>query len=155
LANHLSRLTLVAFVFIPLNFATSFFGMNVQQLGTGSMHIGFFFLTAALAGGLGILLSTIIKPLQVRISRARQDVASSEYMELEEVSKRDILRRSKVGHKLINAMTLTDDDGNTRFEGPPEFRAVFTSWCIFKLQHLWGMIRRIKVTPQGDDDHVH
>ena len=43
-------LTLVAFVFIPLNFATSFFGMNVQQLGTGSVHIGFSFLAAALAG---------------------------------------------------------------------------------------------------------
>lgn len=155
MANHLSRLTLVAFLFIPLNFATSFFGMNVQQLGTGSIHIGFFFLTAALAGGLGILLSTSIQPLQRRIVRARQDIASNEYMELEEVSKRDILRRSKVGHKLINAMTLTDDDGNALFEGPPEFQVVFMSWCTFELQHLWGRIRRIKVTPQGDDDNIH
>ena len=77
---HCGRLTLVAFVFIPLNFATSLFGMNVKQFGTGSTNIGFFFLTAALAGTVGILLSLGIKPIERKISRAKKLFASREYI---------------------------------------------------------------------------
>ena len=56
------RLTLVAFIFIPLSFTTSFFGMNIEQLGTGTTHIKFFFLLAILAGGIALLLSLCLKP---------------------------------------------------------------------------------------------
>ena len=59
-------------MFIPLSFATSFFGMNIDQLGSGGVHIGYFFLLAALAGGLSFALSTTLKPLEAAWDRARR-----------------------------------------------------------------------------------
>ena len=35
LTERLGKLTFLAFVFVPLSFTTSFFGMNVQELGAG------------------------------------------------------------------------------------------------------------------------
>ena len=93
----LHRLTLVAFVFIPLNFATSFFGMNVQQLGTGRIHIGFSFLTAVLAGGLGVVLSTAVKPVDRALLSARERIARDNCMDLKWVQRRDVLRHSALG----------------------------------------------------------
>ena len=66
------RLTLVASVFIPLNFATSFCGMNIEQLGTGRLHIGYFFLLAILAGGLYLILSGSLRPLEALWMKARR-----------------------------------------------------------------------------------
>jgi hypothetical protein len=38
-ARRVARLTFIAFVFVPLSFTTSLFGMNVSQLGTGHVSI--------------------------------------------------------------------------------------------------------------------
>ena len=38
-----AKLTRLAFVFIPLSFTTSLFGMNVKQFGTGTVPIGLWF----------------------------------------------------------------------------------------------------------------
>jgi hypothetical protein len=38
-AGIVKRLTSIAFVYIPLSFTTSFFGMNIRQLGSGAMPI--------------------------------------------------------------------------------------------------------------------
>lgn len=38
-ARRVARLTFIAFVFVPLSFTTSLFGMNVAQLGTGDVSI--------------------------------------------------------------------------------------------------------------------
>ena len=126
--------------------------MNLQQLGTGSIHIGFFFLVAALAGGLAILLSTSIKPLERLILRARERVARKSHMDLEWISRRDILRYSNVGQRIINAMTITDDYGEPVFDAFG-FRAVFKTWCSYNLRKLWAARRRIKATPQTDQDN--
>ena len=123
--------------------------MNLQQFGT---HIGFFLLTAALAGGLGILLSIGIKPLERSVLLARENVARRTYMDLGGVSKRDILRYSKAGSKTINAMTVTDDDGGALFDDPHEFHAVFKSWCSFKLHRLWALCTRSKRAPHDNQD---
>ena len=89
------RLTLVAFVFIPLNFATSFFGMNFHQLGTGSLNLGWFFLLAALAGILSFVLSVSIRPLDGLWQRARQHHADMEIIydkdAIKKITKRQIL----------------------------------------------------------------
>ncbi|KAI9722405.1 MAG: hypothetical protein M1828_004772 [Chrysothrix sp. TS-e1954] len=45
-ANSVRKVTLVAFIFIPLSFVTSFFGMNVDILGTGDVPIRYFFIVA-------------------------------------------------------------------------------------------------------------
>lgn len=47
---------MVAFVFIPLSFTSSFFGMNIRELETGSLSIGYFFLLAILSGALCVVL---------------------------------------------------------------------------------------------------
>ena len=60
-SESIGRLTLVAFVFIPLNFATAFFGMNLRQLGTGSTSAGYFFLGALVAFGAAGLLGWGVK----------------------------------------------------------------------------------------------
>ena len=95
-----SRLTLVAFIFIPLNFATSFFGMNVEQLGTGSMNIGYFFLAATLIGGFAALLSFLVKPLEHRLQRRRREIADQLGEDVGVIQKREILRQSKLGRRL-------------------------------------------------------
>lgn len=136
----LHRLTLVAFVFIPLNFATSFFGMNIQQLGTGSIHIGFFFLTAILAGGLGVLLATSVKPVERALLRERTRIAGDWYVDVEYVQRREILRQSKMGQRVINAMTVTDSDGNAVFGDDHGFRTVVIHWCQFHIQRLWAVV---------------
>ena len=73
------RLTLVASVFIPLNFATSFCGMNIEQLGTGRLHIGYFFLLAVLAGGLCLILSGSVRPLEALWMEARRQHVLREF----------------------------------------------------------------------------
>ena len=54
-----ARLTVVAFVYIPLNFATSFFGMNLRELGT-PISMQWFSALAVIAGTLtcGIVMFT-------------------------------------------------------------------------------------------------
>lgn len=47
-----ARLTKLAFIFIPLSFVTSFFGMNVRQFGNGNIDLWIFFATAAALIGL-------------------------------------------------------------------------------------------------------
>ncbi|MCJ1279090.1 hypothetical protein MMC21_006912 [Puttea exsequens] len=87
-------LTFVAFVFIRLNFATSFLGMNVPQLGTGATHIGFFFLTTSLVGGIGFLLSTSVKSLEQTVSDVKTRVYDKNFpvfLNREAVHKRDIV----------------------------------------------------------------
>ena len=73
------RLTLVASVFIPLNFATSFCGMNIEQLGTGRLHIGYFFLLAVLAGGSCLILSGSLQPLEALWMEARRQHVLREF----------------------------------------------------------------------------
>ena len=46
-SESVGRLTMLAFVFIPLSFMTSFFGMNVVEFGTGSIRIWVFIVSAA------------------------------------------------------------------------------------------------------------
>lgn len=48
-------LTRLAFIFIPLNFTTSFFGMNVSLFGSGDLKIWIFFATAGVIGFLASL----------------------------------------------------------------------------------------------------
>ena len=66
-----SRITLVGIVFIPLSFATSFFGMNFAQFGAGVLHIGYFFPVAGLSGLVAFLLAASIKTSQRFWLRAR------------------------------------------------------------------------------------
>ncbi|MCJ1427623.1 hypothetical protein MMC29_005526 [Sticta canariensis] len=87
-------LTLVAFVFIPLSFSSSFFGMNIQQLGTGSIHLGYFFLLSVLAGGLAYTLTAAVKPVEGAWHRARQRFAAREWQDeiaVDSVTKSDII----------------------------------------------------------------
>lgn len=55
-AKRVSKLTFLAFIFVPLSFTTSFFGMNVKELGASSASIWwwivFSFPVCALAVGL-------------------------------------------------------------------------------------------------------
>lgn len=54
------RLTIIAFIFIPLSFATSFFGMNFRQFGTSQLNIGWFFLLAGVIGALSYLVAAFL-----------------------------------------------------------------------------------------------
>jgi len=45
-AISVARLTKLAFIFIPLNFVTSFYGMNMKQFGSGNLSLWIFFATA-------------------------------------------------------------------------------------------------------------
>jgi hypothetical protein len=70
-SSYLDRFTLVGIVFIPLSFATSFFGMNLEQLGTGTLHIGYFVLLAVLSGLVAWLLAASIGAAERMWGRAQ------------------------------------------------------------------------------------
>ncbi|KAM3428746.1 hypothetical protein MY4824_008657 [Beauveria thailandica] len=78
-ADAVRRITIVGIVFIPLSFATSFFGMNFEQLGAGTLHIGFFFLLAAIAGLAAWALAASIEPTERLWTRARNRLGEREY----------------------------------------------------------------------------
>ncbi len=128
--------------------------MNVQQLGTGSIHIGFFFLTAILAGGLGVLLATSVKPVERALLRERTRIAGDLRMDVEHVQRRDILRQSKMGRRVINAMTVTDSDGNALFGDDQRFRTVVMHWCQFHVQRLWAVVGGLMRKFSGDRGNV-
>ena len=52
--------------------------MNIQQLGTGGVHLGYFFLLAVLAGGLAYILTAAVKPFEAAWLRSRQRYAAQE-----------------------------------------------------------------------------
>lgn len=119
------RLTLIAFIFIPLNFATSFFGMKVQQLGTGSTNIGYFFLAAVSAGRFAILLSSIVKPLEHRLQHRRKETADDLFEDVEMIQNREILRQSSSERDREQRWLLVDlmETPGMSFERPgPKFR---------------------------------
>jgi CorA-like Mg2+ transporter protein len=55
-AEEVTKLTRLAFIFIPLSFLCSFFGMNFKQLGTGTLSIWIWFATSAPAVIMALLL---------------------------------------------------------------------------------------------------
>ena len=50
LALTVNRLTKLAFIFIPLSFTASFFGMNIAEWGQGTIALRTFFITAVVIG---------------------------------------------------------------------------------------------------------
>ncbi|KAL9600512.1 MAG: hypothetical protein Q9219_003163 [cf. Caloplaca sp. 3 TL-2023] len=114
-ADAVRRLTLIALIFIPLNFATSFFGMNVQQLQTGSTHIGYFVLTALLTEGLAVLLSC-----EQRSQKRKQSILQASGLNTS-TQKRDHLRFSRLGNKTMGA--IAGDEDPVSSDG---FRAAFS-----------------------------
>ena len=63
-AISVKRLTQLAFVFIPLSFVTSVFGMNVQEISGTGVKIWIFVVTAFIVGGSSIVFWRLIKPVQ-------------------------------------------------------------------------------------------
>jgi hypothetical protein len=57
------RLTIAAFVFIPMNFATSFFGMNMKQL-KNDIELGYFFLLAGISCLVAWIIAATVKRCQ-------------------------------------------------------------------------------------------
>ena len=49
--------------------------MNVKQLGTGTIHLGYFFLFTAFGGFLVYILSTAVKPIEAAWLEARRRYA--------------------------------------------------------------------------------
>ena len=46
---HIAAVTILAFLYVPLNMATSIFGMNIQELNQSGHKVWMFVLTAVLA----------------------------------------------------------------------------------------------------------
>ncbi len=113
--------------------------MNVQQLGTGTTDIGFFFLNAVLVGVFVVILATIVKPVEQAIQDARRRVALAHDLDIDWVQRRDILRFSSIGEKINNAMTVVDEDGNA-IHDVFGFRAVLMSWFGFHSRRVWQIL---------------
>lgn len=92
---------MVAFVFIPLTFATSFFGMNVQQLGTGSTDIGFFVLTAVAAECLSMCLAYGLRPWDRAVTRRKERIARKYSVNVNNISFLDTIRLTDFGMRLL------------------------------------------------------
>jgi hypothetical protein len=89
--------------------------MNVQQLGTGSINIGYFFLAAALMGGFTALLSSAVKSLERRQQHRRRETADDLYEDVEIIQKREILRQLKLGKRLWTRTAVVGLDENARY----------------------------------------
>lgn len=64
-AESLKRLTQLAFIFVPLSFVTSFFGMNVQELSGDEVKLWIFLVTAVCMGCSTLLFWRILIPIQI------------------------------------------------------------------------------------------
>ncbi|KUJ13575.1 uncharacterized protein LY89DRAFT_160211 [Mollisia scopiformis] len=71
----LKRLTIVAFIFIPVNLSCAFFSMNVKQLNNSSMDIGYFFLGILVSGFLAWALAAAISSTFRALARARAEIS--------------------------------------------------------------------------------
>jgi hypothetical protein len=97
--------------------------MNVQQLETGSINIGYFFLAAALIGGFAALLSSTVKPLERQLQHRRRELADDLYRDVEVVQKREILQQSKLVKRLWTAVVGLDENAQYELKTPrPKFR---------------------------------
>ena len=117
--------------------------MNLEQLGTGKLNIGYFFLLAALAGGLSFALSTTVKPLEAAWVRARRRFALREHDDddkelVASITKRQIVwafvRRHFPPAKAVydsweNAKYTLSDEG-PKYRDPEEFPFFSILWYI-------------------------
>lgn len=87
-----SRLSLLASIFLPLNFATSFLGMNLRQLNGGSVGIGYFIWVSVIAGVLSGIILITESSLGSQWSRVRQSVFWEYDGETDDVPWRDVAR---------------------------------------------------------------
>lgn len=90
--------------------------MNIRQLGTGSTHLGYFFLLAFLAGGLAYILTAAVKPMEAAWLRVRQRYAAREWQDesvVESITKSDIFwgyaRRHSRMTRMIYEYWKTDE----------------------------------------------
>jgi hypothetical protein len=76
-AKDVQRITYLAFVFVPLNLVSSFFGMNVKELNSGSVSVWVFFVAAAVFLIVSLLVVWLARTALERLSIAFQgtDVA--------------------------------------------------------------------------------
>lgn len=133
--------------FIPLSFATSFLGMNVEQLGTGKTDIRYFFMAAAIAAAITIVLTLIVKPLDRAMNETKERMADDFGIKLEEVGTRFILRESRIGQRVIDAMTIPD----APLYHTLGFREVFKVWCGFHFRKLWATVTRTRSSERSTE----
>lgn len=97
-AESLKRLTQLAFLFVPLSFVTSFFGMNVQELSGDGVKLWIFLVTAVCMGCSTVLFWRILSPIQVWWKRhAPQNSGRKWYWLLRVVREGDLLGAIKRG----------------------------------------------------------
>jgi hypothetical protein len=63
-ADSIRRLTLLAFVFVPLNFVTSFFGMNTKEFGTGKVKLWICFTVASVVTLTVLVTAGVLRGLE-------------------------------------------------------------------------------------------
>ncbi len=88
----------------------------MQQLGTGSTDIGYFFLAAALIGGFAALLSSTVQPLERQVQHKRQEIADDLNEDVEIIQKREIFRQSKLGKRLWTRTEVAGLDEYARYQ---------------------------------------
>ena len=124
--------------------------MNVEQLGTGKTDIGYFFMVAAIAAGITIALTLIVKPLDRAMNESRERIANDFGIRVENVGTRLILRESEIGQRVIGAMTITDSDGNAVYDAYG-FRQAFKNWCGFHFRKLWATVTRTRSSERSNE----
>ena len=142
--NNLRRLTVVAFVFIPLTFATSFFGMNVRQLGTGDTNIGFFVLTAVVAGCLSMCLTFGLRPWERAVTRRKERLAEDMGVSVNQVSFANVVRSTKLAWRFLEYLDPSVE--STTFHGAIMF------WARSHLRDLRAWAVSFRKKPQRDED---
>jgi len=64
----------------------------------------------------------------------RESVARDTYMDLKWIQRRNILRHLILGEKMINGLTVTENDGNAVFDDGYRFRNIFVNWWRFHVR---------------------
>lgn len=115
----------------------------MQQLGTGSINIGYFFLAAALIGGFAATLSFSVKPLERRMQHRLREIADDLVEGVMDIQRREILRQSKLGERLWTRMVNIGDVGLDRDvwrASRPKFRRAMKHsayQCLKMLTNSW------------------
>ena len=129
--------------------------MNVQELGTGRVNIGYFFLTALSAGGFIALLSFTVKLMEQKLQQKRQAIATEFEVDVSNIQKREILRQSKLGERLCKGAGFDEIEGvhyDLSYPGPKLRKA-----AKFRASNYWKKLvsgHKASTTGQQTDCEV-
>ena len=137
-------------MFIPLNFATSFFGMNIRQLHSGATGIEYFILTALLASLVSFALSKGHSSIGRILRENQSPVWPGDDHDIDNMSTLELLQGSRFWQRTL-PYRERDANGLIFLQ---EWRKSIRRWCLGQLLRIWENMKPIRSKNNGGDEEI-